>query len=179
MSSVPLEDPVQLHLNRNYSRGWSSDAVTFVLRIYFALPTFQSSLQPCTYQTQPSVENRQNQSAQTASQSRRQCPCNCLRCWHSRSAAQFEQKINLLNCSLPRKSHILSSHLWDSSEPVFFNAFISALDKRLEGILSKSVDDSKLGEAVDSLEGREASQRGINELKGQAITNRMKFNKSK
>lgn len=40
MSSVPLEDPVQLHLNRNYSRGWSSDAVTFVLRIYFALPTF-------------------------------------------------------------------------------------------------------------------------------------------
>jgi len=40
MSSVPLEDPVQLHLNRNYSRGWSSDAVSFVLRIYFALPTF-------------------------------------------------------------------------------------------------------------------------------------------
>ena len=60
----------------------------------------------------------------------------------------------------------MSSHLWDSSEPVFFNAFISALDKRLEGILSKSVDDSKLGGAVDSLEGREASQRGINELKG-------------
>lgn len=72
----------------------------------------------------------------------------------------------MLNCGLLHKSNISSSHWWNSSEPVLFNAFVNALDRRLEGILSKSMDDSKPGEAVDSLEGGEASQRDANKLKG-------------
>ncbi|KAJ7408179.1 rna-directed dna polymerase from mobile element jockey-like [Willisornis vidua] len=39
--------------------------------------------------------------------------------------------------------------------PVTFNIFINDLDTRLEGILRKFSDDTKLGGAVDSLKGRE------------------------
>ena len=53
------------------------------------------------------------------------------------------------------------------------------MDARLEGILSKFADGTKLGGAVDSLEGREALQRDLDKLEVWAITNNMKFNKSK
>ncbi|TRZ09509.1 hypothetical protein HGM15179_017605 [Zosterops borbonicus] len=41
------------------------------------------------------------------------------------------------------------------------------------------VDDTKLGGAVDSLEGREALQRDLNKLEDWAITNCMKFTNGK
>ncbi|KAJ7398446.1 rna-directed dna polymerase from mobile element jockey-like [Pitangus sulphuratus] len=62
---------------------------------------------------------------------------------------------------------------------VLFNIFINDLDAGLEAILSKFVDDTKLGGAVDSLEGREALQRDLSKSGNGAITNHMKFNKGK
>lgn len=40
--------------------------------------------------------------------------------------------------------------------PALFNVFVSGLDTRLEGILSKFVNDTKLGGIVESLRGRVA-----------------------
>ncbi|KAJ7412506.1 rna-directed dna polymerase from mobile element jockey-like [Pitangus sulphuratus] len=63
--------------------------------------------------------------------------------------------------------------------PEFFYIFINHLDAELEGILSKFADDTKLGGAVDSLEGREALQRDFDRLEDWAISNHMKFNRGK
>lgn len=43
------------------------------------------------------------------------------------------------------------------------------LDVRLEGVLSKCVDDTKLGRVVESLKGKEALQRDLDQLEGWAI----------
>ncbi|GAB0179064.1 hypothetical protein GRJ2_000371700 [Grus japonensis] len=51
--------------------------------------------------------------------------------------------------------------------------------KGLEGVVSKFVDDTKLGGAVDSVEGGEALQRDLDRLENWAITNRMRFNRGK
>ncbi|KAJ7425342.1 hypothetical protein WISP_23674 [Willisornis vidua] len=50
---------------------------------------------------------------------------------------------------------------------------------RLKGILSEFADNTKLGGAVPSLEGREALQRDFDKLQDWAITNHMNFNKGK
>ncbi|KAJ7407307.1 rna-directed dna polymerase from mobile element jockey-like [Pitangus sulphuratus] len=63
--------------------------------------------------------------------------------------------------------------------PVLFNIFLNDLEKGLEGILSKFADNTKLREATDSLEGREALQRDLIKLEDWAITNPMKFNRGK
>ncbi|KAJ7426267.1 rna-directed dna polymerase from mobile element jockey-like [Willisornis vidua] len=62
---------------------------------------------------------------------------------------------------------------------VLFNIFISDFDAELEGILSKTADNTKLGGAVDSLKGRKALQRDLDKPEDWAITNCVKFSKGK
>jgi len=58
---------------------------------------------------------------------------------------------------------------------VLFNILINDLNVGLECVLSKFADDAKLGGAIDSVEGREASQRDPDKLESWAITNHIMF----
>ncbi|KAJ7415088.1 RNA-directed DNA polymerase from mobile element jockey-like [Pitangus sulphuratus] len=66
-----------------------------------------------------------------------------------------------------------------TSCPVFFNILIDNIGAGLEVILSKFANNTKLGGAIDSLEGREAMQRDLEKSEGWAINNPMKFNEGK
>lgn len=65
-------------------------------------------------------------------------------------------------------------------QQVLFNVFINDLNIGLEGILGKFAGKTKLGGDVDSMEGGgQALQRDLDKLGNWAITNCLKFNKSK
>ncbi|KAK4818022.1 hypothetical protein QYF61_004146 [Mycteria americana] len=63
--------------------------------------------------------------------------------------------------------------------PVLFNIFVSDMDSRIECTPSKFADNTKLGGAVDMLEGRDAIRRDLDRLERWACVNLMKFNKAK
>ncbi|PKU46655.1 rna-directed dna polymerase from mobile element jockey- hypothetical protein [Limosa lapponica baueri] len=63
--------------------------------------------------------------------------------------------------------------------PVLFDIFINGIDSGIECTLNKFADGTKQSGAVDSLEGRDATQRGLARLEQWAHLNPMKFIKAK
>jgi len=62
---------------------------------------------------------------------------------------------------------------------VLFSIFINGIDGGIERTLSRLADDTRLSGVVDTLEGRDAMQRGLHRLKEWAYANPTRFNKAK
>jgi len=62
---------------------------------------------------------------------------------------------------------------------VLFNIFVGDVDSGIECTLSKFADDTKLCDAVNKLEGRDAIQRDLDSLQRRDCAILMKFNKAK
>ena len=62
---------------------------------------------------------------------------------------------------------------------VLFNVFTNDLDTAMDCTLSKFANGTKLGGAMDSLEGRESLQRALDRLESWAVTNGIKFKNSR
>ncbi|PKU39222.1 rna-directed dna polymerase from mobile element jockey-like [Limosa lapponica baueri] len=63
--------------------------------------------------------------------------------------------------------------------PVLFNIFVRDMDSGIECTLSKFANNTKLGGAVNTLEGRNAIQWDLDRLERWACANHMKFNQAK
>ncbi|RMC05405.1 hypothetical protein DUI87_18596 [Hirundo rustica rustica] len=66
-----------------------------------------------------------------------------------------------------------------NSRASLFKVCISDLDAEVECMVSKSVEDSKLGGVVDSFRGQEALYRDLDKLENWVIIHGMQFNKCK
>lgn len=78
------------------------------------------------------------------------------------------------NTNLMFQSLVLKcSHLG----PALFNISVNNSDTELEGRLGKFTNEIKLGEAADSLKGRETLQRDLNQAEVWASTRHVKFYK--
>ncbi|GAB0203415.1 mitochondrial enolase superfamily member 1 [Grus japonensis] len=63
--------------------------------------------------------------------------------------------------------------------PALFNIFVGDMDSGIECTLSKFADDTQLCDGANTLQGRDAMQRGLDRLERWAHANRMKFKKAK
>ena len=61
--------------------------------------------------------------------------------------------------------NLIRSNVLHSPFQAFHNIFTSDVDSGIERILSKSADNTKLSGAADTIEGRDAIQRGLHMLK--------------
>jgi len=90
------------------------------------------------------------------------------------------RKSVVVNSFVSRRQLVMNGVPHDSIlGSMLFKNFITDIDSRIEGTLSKFVEDARLSSAVDMVEGRDAIQRDLGKLEKWAPKNLMRFNKVK